>query len=400
MAVSEEPQKGFSRVPRGVWVLGFVSLFMDTSSELIHSLLPLFLVTALGSSMLAVGIIEGVAEATAAITKTFSGVLSDWMGRRKPLVLAGYGLAALTKPLFPLATGAQTVLAARFIDRVGKGIRGAPRDALIADLAPPSLRGAAYGLRQSLDTVGAFTGPLLAMLLMAATANNFRAAFWFAVLPAFAAVALILFGLHEPAHAHPRQIRRLPINRGELRRLPPRYWRLLAFAAALTLARFSDAFLLQRAEDVGLSVIWVPSILIVMNIAYAVSAYPFGILADRVARRGLLAMGIALLIAADLFLAIADAPSGVTVGAVLWGLHMGATQGLLAALVADAAPGDLRGTAFGGFNLATGIALLAASVIAGWLWSAIGPAATFFAGAGFALAALWGLRGGSPHPRA
>jgi MFS family permease len=378
-------------IPRGVWMLGLVSLLMDLSSELIHSLLPLFLVTGLGISTLAVGVIEGVAEAAAAVTKVFSGAASDWMGRRKPLVLLGYGLATVSKPLFPLATGAGMVLAARFIDRIGKGIRGAPRDALVADLTPQAVRGAAYGLRQSMDTVGAFAGPLLALVLMAASGDDFRLAFWFAVIPALACVALILFGVREPDVARATGQRRFPIRRAELGRLPARYWLVTAFAGVLTLARFSEAFLLLRAQDLGLAVTWVPAVLIVMNAAYAGSAYPFGRLSDRVRRRALLALGIGFLIVADLLLAWATDPWLVGVGALFWGLHMGATQGLLTAVVADVAPQGLRGTAFGVFNLVTGLTLLAASVVAGGLWSTLGPAMTFYAGAAFSVIALAGL---------
>lgn len=378
-------------IPRGVWALGLVSLLMDLSSELIHSLLPLYLVTVLGVSTLTVGVIEGIAEATAAVTKVFSGAVSDWIGRRKPLVLLGYGLAALSKPLFPLATGAGMVLAARFIDRIGKGIRGAPRDALVADLTPRGLRGAAYGLRQSMDTVGAFAGPLLALVLMAATGNDFRLVFWFAVIPALACVALIVFGVQEPALEPSTSARRFPIRRAELARLPRRYWLVTAFAAVLTLARFSEAFLLLRALDVGLGVTWVPLILILMNVVYAASAYPFGRLSDRVRRRDLLAMGIGFLLVADLLLARAEDPWLVGIGALFWGLHMGATQGLLTAVVADTAPEDLRGSAFGVFNLITGLTLLAASVIAGGLWSASGPAMTFYFGASLSAIALAGL---------
>lgn len=379
------------KLPKGVVALGLVSLFMDLSSEMIHSLLPVFLVTVLGASALSVGIIEGIAEATAAIAKVFSGVLSDWIGRRKPLVLLGYGIAALTKPLFPLATGIGAVLTARFLDRIGKGIRGAPRDALIADITPQPQRGAAYGLRQAMDTVGAFAGPLVAMALMAASHDNFRLVFWVAVVPAFICVLLIVFGVEEPEATRPAGQTRLPINRTDLRRLPARFWWVVAFAAVLTLARFSEAFLLLRAENVGLAVTWVPLILIVMNVVYAASAYPFGKLSDNGSRRKLLAWGIGFLIVADLVLAIASNIWAVGVGAIVWGLHMGATQGLLSALVADAAPADLRGTAFGVFNLASGVALLAASVIAGGLWTALGPAATFYAGAAFCAIALLGL---------
>lgn len=378
-------------LPTGVIALGLVSLFMDISSEIIHSLLPVFLVTVLGASALSVGFIEGIAEATAAITKVFSGIISDWMGRRKPLVLLGYGLAALTKPLFPLAQGIGAIFTARFIDRIGKGIRGAPRDALIADITPENRRGAAYGLRQTLDTAGAFIGPLLAMALMAATQDNFRLVFWVAVLPAAICVLLIVFGVEEPETTRPPTPLRSPLHRENLRRFDRRFWWLLALAAILTCARFSEAFLLLRAEDVGLGVTWVPLMLIVMNALYALSAYPFGKFSDNGGRRRLLVWGIALLIAADLVLAIAGNVWLVGLGAALWGLHMGATQGLLSVLVADAAPADLRGTAFGVFNLVSGLALLIASVLAGSLWSVFGPAMTFYAGAAIAAVALLGL---------
>lgn len=379
------------KLPKGVVALGLVSLFMDLSSEMIHSLLPVFLVTVLGASAMSVGFIEGIAEAAASIAKVFSGVLSDWFGRRKPLVLLGYGLAALTKPLFPLATGVAAVLTARFIDRIGKGIRGAPRDALIADITPQEQRGAAYGLRQAMDTVGAFAGPLAAMALMAVSHDNFRLVFWVAVVPALVCVLLIAFGVEEPETTRPAAQPRFPITRDNLIRLPSRFWWVVAFAVVLTLARFSEAFLLLRAESMGLAVTYVPMILIVMNVVYAASAYPFGKLSDNGSRRRLLTWGIVFLIAADLVLAIAGNIWMVGLGAAIWGLHMGATQGLLSALVSDAAPADLRGTAFGVFNLASGVALLAASIIAGGLWTVVGPAMTFYAGAAFSAVALLGL---------
>lgn len=380
-----------SKLPSGVIALGFVSLCMDLSSEMIHSLLPIFLVTSLGASTLAVGFIEGLAESTAAIVKIFSGALSDWLGRRKPLILCGYGLAALTKPLFPLATGIGTVITARFIDRVGKGIRGAPRDALIADLTASDQRGAAYGLRQSMDTVGAFAGPLVAMAIMVASNDNFRLAFWFAVLPAIVCVLLIVFGVQEPEGLSRDIPLRFPLSRATLNLLPERYWWVVAFALVLTLARFSEAFLLLRATDLGLAVTWSPLVLIVMNVVYASSAIPFGHLADRTSRRKLLAWGITFLMVADILLAVADNIWLAGGGVALWGLHMGATQGLLSTLVADAAPAELRGTAFGVFNLVCGLGLLSASVLAGGLWTYFGPSLTFYAGAAFSALALAGL---------
>lgn len=379
------------RVPRGVWALGFVSLLMDVSSEMIHALLPVYLVAVMGTSVLAIGIIEGIAEATAAVTKVFSGAISDWLGKRKLLAAIGYGMAAFTKPVFPLASTLGWVVAARFIDRVGKGIRGAPRDALVADLSPPELRGASFGLRQSLDTVGAFVGPLLAILLMWMTMDNFRAVFWIAVIPAFLAFALIVVAVKDP-DGRPRNGRaRMPLAPAELARLGGAFWAVVAIAAVFTLARFSEAFLILRAESQGLPLVLVPLVLVVMNVAYALSAYPAGALSDRVDRTAILVAGLVLLIAADLALAFGPGIAGVAAGVVLWGLHMGLTQGLLSALVADTAPEDLRGTAFGMFNLVSGIALLAASVIAGALWDAFGAEGTFVAGACFAAAAMAGL---------
>ncbi|MGY4411326.1 MFS family permease [Bradyrhizobium sp. LB7.1] len=379
-------------LPRGIWVLGFVSMLMDVSSEMIHALLPVYLVTVLGASTLTVGFIEGIAEATASITKIFSGALSDWLGRRKLLAALGYGLAALTKPLFPLAPSVVGwLVAARFIDRVGKGIRGAPRDALIADIAPVGLRGASFGLRQSLDTVGAFVGPLVAIALMWWTADNFTAVFWVAVLPAFLSFGLIAFAVSEPEPDPSRELAKNPLNRAAMRQLGSVYWRVVAVGVVFTLARFSEAFLILRAQHIGLNVMWVPAVLVLMNIAYALSAYPAGVLSDRINRTGLLALGLVLLAGADLALALLPSLGGLALGVVLWGLHMGLTQGLLSALVADAAPPSLRGTAFGYFNLFTGLALLAASVIAGALWDTYGPAGTFLAGLGFALVALMGL---------
>jgi MFS family permease len=373
-------------------MLGFVSLFMDVSSEIIHSLLPVFMVTALGASALAVGIVEGIAESTALIVRVFSGALSDWFGRRKPLAVLGYGLGALSKPLFALAPSVSWVLAARFMDRIGKGIRGAPRDALIADLTAPQVRGAAYGLRQSLDTVGAFLGPLLAVALMILWAGDFRAVFWFAVLPGAVAVLLLWAGVEEPAGAGVRRQARNPLGRASLAEFDGRYWLVVAAGAVFTLARFSEAFLILRAHEMGLAQAYTPLVLVAMNLVYALSAYPAGRLADSASHRTLLAWGLVVLAASDVVLAAAGGLGAVAAGVALWGLHMGLTQGLLATMVAAAAPAHLRGTAFGIFNLACGVAMLAASVIAGWLWDRLGAPATFAAGAGFALAALVLLR--------
>lgn len=376
------------RIPAAIWALGFVSMLMDISSELIHSLLPVFLVTSLGASALVVGLIEGAAEATALIVKVFSGALSDYWGKRKPLAVLGYGLGAVSKPFFALATSSGLVLGARLMDRVGKGIRGAPRDALVADIAPPELRGAAFGLRQSLDTVGAFLGPLLAMGLMLAWANDFRAVFWVAIIPGFLAVALLFFGVREPEKDHLEHRAVNPIRRENLRRLSSAYWWVVAIGAAFTLARFSEAFLILRAQQGGLPVAFAPLVLIGMNVVYALSAYPFGKLSDGMSHARLLALGLAVLIGADLALAYSNHWTWVWAGISLWGLHMGITQGLLATMVADTAPADLRGTAYGFFNLMSGLAMLVASVLAGLLWDRFGASFTFFAGALFSAAAL------------
>ena len=375
-------------IPRSIWMLGFVSLFMDVSSELIHGLLPVFMVSSLGASAFAVGIVEGVAEATALIVKVFSGALSDYLGRRKLLAVAGYGLGALSKPLFALALSVNWVFAARFMDRIGKGIRGAPRDALIADLAPPGIRGAAYGLRQSLDTVGAFVGPLLAIVLMLVWAGDFRTVFWFAVVPGVLAVALLAFGVDEPESAAARRGAANPIRWKTLGELSRAFWFVVVAGAIFTLARFSEAFLILRAQQHGLPDTYAPMVLVVMNVVFALTAYPVGRLADRMNHMFLLGAGLAVLIVADLVLAQSQGLAAVALGVALWGLHMGLTQGLLATMVADAAPAQLRGTAFGIFNLASGAAMLIASALAGLLWDRVGAAATFYAGALFSLTAL------------
>ena len=377
-------------VPRGVLVLGFVSLLMDASSELVHALLPLFLVTTLGVSTFTVGIIEGVAEGTAMIVKVFSGYVSDVTRRRKPLVLIGYGLAAVSKLAFPLATALGWIVTARIVDRIGKGIRGAPRDALIADLTPPNARGASFGLRQALDTVGAIAGPLLAVGAMAWFAGDFRAAFWIAVIPAALCVALIVFGVREPVRPdEPKTATRIAF--ADIARLDRRFVFVTIVAAVLTLARFSEAFLVLRAQNVGMPLAQAPWVMVAMTVVYAALAFPAGAWADRGYSPRLIGAGFAALIASDLVLAQASGAAGVLIGAALWGLHLALTQGLLSALVAAVAPSDLRGTAFGVFNLVSGIALLLASALAGLLWDVVGPAWTFYAGAAFTLVAWIGL---------
>lgn len=382
--LSPQPDR---RMPVGIWVLGIVSLLMDISSEMIHSLLPLFMVTVLGASALGVGVVEGLAESTALIVKVFSGTLSDYLGRRKGLAVLGYGLGALSKPLFAIAASLDLVITARLVDRVGKGIRGAPRDAMVADIAPPEMRGAAFGLRQSLDTIGAFLGPLLAVGLMLLWANDFRAVFWVAVVPGVLAVIVLFVGVKEPK-AGPAERRTNPISRAALEQLGTTYWWVVVVGGIFTLARFSEAFLVLRAQQGGMRLALVPLVMVAMNVVYALSAYPFGKLSDRIDHRRLLLLGLLVLVAADFVLASSHHWSVVLVGVALWGVHMGMTQGLLARMVADAAPAALRGTAYGFFNLVSGVAMLLASVVAGFIWDRLGASYTFYAGAAFGVLAM------------
>jgi MFS family permease len=387
---TEMAKSPLKQLPAGILVLGFVSLLMDTSSEMIHSLLPLFMVTTLGTSTIAVGIVEGLAESLALVVRVFSGTLSDYWHKRKGLAVLGYALSAFTKPLFALASDILSVLTARLLDRIGKGVRGAPRDALIADIAPPHLRGAAFGLRQSLDTVGAILGPLLAVGLMLLWADDFRAVFWVAVVPGLLAVALLFFGIRESEH---RQVSRRanPIHWETLARLGKGYWWVVGFGAVMTLARFSEAFLVLRAQEGGIPLALVPLVMVGMNVVYACSAYPFGKLSDRMSHQRLLGLGLLTLISADVALATSNHWGMVLVGVGLWGLHLGMTQGLLATMVAHQAPADLRGTGFGFFNLASGMVMLIASVLAGIIWDQLGASFTFSAGALFCAIALVGV---------
>ena len=377
-------------IPRGVWMLGFVSLFMDVSSEMIHAVLPLFVVGTLGASAALLGLLEGIAEAAAHISKLFSGVLSDRWRNRKHLALLGYGMAAVVKPLFPLATSVTEVFVARFADRIGKGIRGAPRDAMVADIAPPEIRGAAFGLRQSLDTVGAFAGPLIAIGLMAVLLMDLRMVMWVACIPALIAVLILAFGVKEPPQQKSAE-RKPGFDFRTASSLGAGFWQVTAIGAAMMMARFSEAFLILKASASGLSNAWVPLIMVVMSVVYSLSSYPAGILSDRIGRRGLLVAGLIALIAADMILAFSVSIPMMLIGVALWGLHMGLTQGGLTSMVADTAPAALRGTAYGAFNLVSGLALLIGSVLAGLLWDAYGPQATFLCGGAFAVLTLIGL---------
>lgn len=390
MTDPRHPKGAAPKIPRTVWTLGFVSLFMDLSSETVHALLPLFLTATLGVSVAVVGLIDGIAEATASIAKVFSGYISDRTGKRKPLILIGYGLGALSKPVFALAGSASVVMGARLGDRIGKGLRGAPRDALVADVTPSEIMGRAFGLRQSLDTVGAFAGPLLAIGLMALFANDMRMVFWVAVIPALLAVACVMLGVEDATVPGDKAVRP-PVRLADLRLMPRAFWVVTATGVVFTLARFSEAFLILKASAEGLPLTLAPAVLVVMNVVYALGAYPAGIASDRYPAHKLLALGLIFLILADLALALGPGLIGAFAGIALWGLHMAMTQGLMAKLVADRAPSELRGSAFGLFNLATGVAMLVASLLAGLLWDRFGSSSTFLAGSGFAAIAFIGL---------
>ncbi len=388
--MTKTPTKKLSKIPRSIWALGFVSLFMDTSSELIHSLLPIFMVSTLGASMAYVGIVEGIAESTSLIVKIFAGTLSDYLRKRKLLTMIGYGIAAFTKPLFPIANTIHLVLVARFFDRIGKGIRGAPRDAMIGDIAPPKIRGTCFGLRQSLDTVGAFLGPLLAVAGMLALSGNIRLVLWIAVVPAILSVITLAIGVKEPKVRHYTQTKH-KFKIRDIFNVGPAYWQIVVISGAFTLARFSDAFLILKAKDIGIPITFVPLVMVVMNIIYAFAAYPVGILSDNMNRKRILVIGITFLLAADLVLGFSNNVWMLGLGLGLWGMHMAFTQGLLATMVTDATPSKLRGTAYGVFYFVSGIAALASSIIAGVLWDQFGSSITFFVGAIFTLLALVGL---------
>lgn len=367
-------------IPATVWVLGVVSLLMDISSEMVQTLLPFYLVSGLGASAVFVGFVEGLAVAIATVTKLFSGILADRMVQRKPLAVLGYGLGAVSKLIFPLATSIGWIVAAKAVDRVGKGIRGTPRDALIADVTPPDLRGASFGLRKSLDTVGGFVGPLVAIGLMILLAGDVLTIYWIAVIPAFLAVLLLIVGVREPKAPYEAKAGRLP-HLADIVRLNGAVWMVIGAASLLTLARFSEAFLLLKSQEAGFAPAWIPITMVIMHAVYGLTAYPVGALSDRIGRSWLLIASLFVLVAAYGTLAYAESVSIFIAGIVLWGLHMGLSQGLLATLIADTAPKHLKGTAFGVFNLITGIVVLIGNIAAGWIWDSYGSGATFLTGA-------------------
>jgi MFS family permease len=390
-------------LPRNVWILGFVSLLMDLSSEIYHSLLPAFVTMTLGLPATALGAIDGIAESTANFAKLASGRLSDRSLKRKPWIVAGYGLAALSKPLFPLATNAVTLMAARFADRIGKGIRGSPRDAMVADETPPEIRGRAFGLRQALDTVGALIAPLVAVGLMALFADRIRLVYWIAILPAACSFLLAWLALREPKQLN-APIKTSPFFSG-FRELTKPTKRLLAVGFLFTLARFSEAFLILKGLEIGLSETLSPLTLALFNLAYVILAYPAGSLSDRMSPKTILLAGMAALVAGNLVLAKTDTLPWLVAGVTLWGAHMALTQGIFSRMIADSAPDHLRATSFGAFWFVSGIGGLLASLGAGLLWDREGSSATFLTSAGVAAMAIAMLslldeepRASPPHP--
>jgi len=379
------------KIPKSIWTLGIVSLFMDISSEIIHSLLPIFMVSILGSSIIAIGIVEGISEATFLLIRIFSGVLSDYLGKRKIISVIGYGISALSKPLFPLANSVSLILIARFFDRLGKGVRESPRDALIGDIAPKSIRGACFGLRQSLDTIGALIGPIVAILGLLIFSNNIRAILWVSVIPAILSVVIFIVGIHDVEHKYTEDEKTFIFKFKNIFKIGTEYWQIVLIGGLLNLARFSDAFLILKAYELGLPITYVPLVMVLMNCFYAVSSYPAGILSDNINRKFILIIGIVFLIIADLVLAFTDSTWMLALGVGFWGMHMAFTKGILDAMVTDTASIRLLGSAYGIFNFVCGIAVLFASIISGVLWQVYGPFYSFSVGAFLAFLACLSL---------
>ena len=368
-------------IPRNVWALGIVSLLMDLSSEMILSILPIFLVTGLGISVLSLGLIEGLAEGVASVIKAFSGALSDYLKKRKILIVIGYGISTLTKPFFALASTATWIFTARFVDRLGKGIRGAPRDSLIADSTSTKIRGTAYSLRQSLDTLGALLGPIIAIIILYLTTNNFRFVLWFAVIPAVLCIVVLIFGVKETTLKKNISSKKSYFLFKNFSKITPVIWLFFLIVFILNLGHFSEAFLLLRSQEIGLKVSFIPIVFVVMNVAYAIVAVPFGHLADRGGFFILIVCGFLILVLADIILALTNSVGWMFVGIIFWGIHLGMTQGLLLAMISKLSPLELRGTSFGLFHAITGIALLIASLIAGYLWQYYNSGLIFFVSA-------------------
>ncbi len=382
---SVQSKKRLKNIHRNVWILGLVSLFTDFGTKAIQSILPLFLVSVLGANVSIIGLIEGIAESTASILKLFSGALSDYWGRRKELAILGYGLSTAIIPLFALANSPLWVLVARFGDRLGKGIRVAPRNALVADVTPIEQRGAAYGLRQTLDTIGAFSGPLVATIILLISGQNFRLVFWVALVSGIISVCLLVKGIRETPSS--KEKRSKLIQWDTFQQLGRNYWVLVLAATLFNLGHFSDAFLLLKAQHIGIANAWIPLSMIVMNFSYMLSAYPLGLLSDRMGRKQLLVVAFWLFSLVYLGFAWVQQPQQIWGLFALYGVYLGMSQGILLALVADVTPSELRGTGFGVINLVIGIILLPANLLAGFVWETANPQIPFLLGSFLAILA-------------
>jgi len=381
--------------------LGVVSLCTDFSSEMVYPINPIFLTRVLGASPEVVGLIEGVAESTASLLKLYSGWLSDRLGKRKPLTIAGYGLAAFTKPLIGLAGGWGTVFAARFLDRTGKGLRSAPRDALIADSVAPNQRGRAYGFHRSMDTTGAVLGPLVGWLFLQQFPTHLRWLYFVAFIPAVVGVLVLLAFVREktaPAPAVDSVARPVEPPRFALSGLSSGYRRYLFAVAVFGIGNSSDAFLLLRAQDKGVPVSQALLLYALFNVVEASLGWFAGRWGDRVGRRPLIALGWGVFALVYLGFALLNGPVAAWLLFVVYGLYYTLTQGTQKALAADLANPARRGAEIGAFQLVTGIAALPASLIAGWLYNAVSSAAPFYLGAASALCAIAVLLAGADRP--
>ena len=362
---------------RNVFIAGLVSFFMDVSSEMIYPLVPLFLSNVLGVNKSIIGLIEGIAESTASLLKVFSGWFSDRIGNRKWLMAAGYSISTLSRPIVSLATGWQHILGSRFMDRFGKGIRTAPRDAIIAESSEKTHLGRAFGLHRSMDTMGAVVGPALAFLLLGLFSNNYRMVFWLSIIPGTIAVLLIIFFITEKKKVSLPHSDRPKLT---LKHFDWRFKFFVVIAAVFAIGNSSDVFLILRAQQVGVPIVMIPVVYLLFNLVYSLSSIPAGIAADRFGKKRVILLGFILFAILYYGFAIAKDTTAIWVLFGFYGLFMGLTEGIQKAFLATIIPPDFKATAFGVYNSAVGIAMFPASLIGGWLWDHVSPSATFYFG--------------------